>query len=288
MAMAVYRRGYQRYTGARTSHLARVMVLPRFAWRRIFEQRFLVVVLVVSFFWPLLCTGYVYLANHTDLWGGLGKNFLANLKINAKFFSVFMNVQSVFAMVLATIAGPGLIAPDLANNALPLYFSRPLSRAEYVAGRLVTLLGMLGLVTIVPALWLFAMQVSMTDWAWLSGHWYYSTGVFFGFLLWITLVSLVALAASAYVKWRVVAGALVLAFFFLLAGVAEMVDAIFRFDYGAVFNPAKAMNQIWLALLGGEPLDGPPASQCALVLGGLAVVLLLVVWRKLRPVEVIR
>ena len=37
--MAVYRRGYQRYQGPITSRWTRFLVLPRFAWRRLFQQR---------------------------------------------------------------------------------------------------------------------------------------------------------------------------------------------------------------------------------------------------------
>ena len=44
--------------------------------------------------------------------------------------------QAVFSVLLAALSGPGLIAPDLANNALPLYFSRPLTRVDYVAARM--------------------------------------------------------------------------------------------------------------------------------------------------------
>ena len=37
--MAVYKRGYQRYQGALTSQWSRLMVLPRFAWERLMQQR---------------------------------------------------------------------------------------------------------------------------------------------------------------------------------------------------------------------------------------------------------
>ena len=64
-----------------------------------------------------------------------------------------------FAVFLAALAGPGLIAPDLANNALPLYFSRPLTRWSYALARLTVLVGMLSVVTWVPGLMLFGLQV---------------------------------------------------------------------------------------------------------------------------------
>ena len=44
--MAVYKRGYQRYQGAISGRWTRFMVLPRYAWRRLYQQR-LVLVLTI-------------------------------------------------------------------------------------------------------------------------------------------------------------------------------------------------------------------------------------------------
>jgi ABC-2 type transport system permease protein len=214
--MAVYKRGYSRYTGDLTSRWQRLIAVPRFMWGRLFGQRFVVALFVGALFWPLLCSLFVYVSNHSELWSSFGRDMAKMLEINGKFFLVFMNVQSVFAMILAAMAGPGLIAPDIANNALPLYFSRPQSRVDYVLSRFIVLAGLLSLVTIIPALFLLVMQAGLAGWRWAIDFWYLPAGVLLGFALWIMIVSLVALACSAYVKWRVVSGALVLAFFFLL------------------------------------------------------------------------
>jgi hypothetical protein len=56
------------------------------------------------------------------------------LRINNTFFYIFNNVQCTLAFLLTTFIGPGLVSPDLVNNA-PLYFIRPISRTEYVLGR---------------------------------------------------------------------------------------------------------------------------------------------------------
>lgn len=285
--MAVYKRGYQRYRGPLTGHWTRLLALPRFAWERLFQQRLVVVFLVVALVWPLLCAGFIYIANHSELWAGLGPGAAKFLEINGRFFIVFMNLQAVFAVLLAALAGPGLIAPDLANNALQLYFSRPLSRPDYVLARLLVLVGILSLVTWAPGLALFGMQTGMAGWSWFSAHWRLGAGIFAGFLMWILIVSLVALACSAYVKWRVVAGALVLGFFFVLAGAAEIVNAVFRVTWASVLNPARAMNRIWCAMLDVEPPQGPDTPECIAMVVVLAVLLVLVLERKLRPVEVI-
>ena len=286
--MAVYKRGYQRYQGSRTSHLARLMVMPRFSWQRLVGQKITIVVLAVSMVWPLMCAAFIYVAHHAELWQGMDGGLAKFLTIDGRFFEVFMNAQAVFATILAAVAGPGLIAPDLANNALPLYFSRPLARRDYILSRFIVLLGMLSLVTLLPALLLFVMQVGLAGWEWLGGPWIYAWGVFGGFAHWVVLVSLVALTCSAYVKWRVIAGALVMGYFTVLAGAASMVNAVFRVDWGRAVNPAMAMNQMWRAMLAMEPLDGPGAMECAIAMAAMGALLLTALSRKLKPVEVVK
>jgi len=286
--MAVYRRGYNRYKGRITGRWTRFMVLPRFAWRRLFQQRLVVLLLVSAMVWPLLCAGFVYISNHAELLKGLDSEFQRFVEVSGNFFIIFMNVQALFAVFLAALAGPGLIAPDLANNALPLYFSRPVTRADYALAKLVVLFGMLSIVTWVPGLVLFGMQVGMAGGWWFWSNWSLGFGIFSGFAIWVLLVSMVALAGSAYVKWRMVAGGLVLGFFFILAGVATMINGVFRVTWGHALNPAWAVNRLWFALLSVDPPDGPGVVACVSVLAGITLFLALVLERKLRPVEVIR
>ena len=136
------------------------MVLPRYAWRRLYQQRLVVLLTMLAMVWPLLCAGFVYLTNHAELLQGLDKEFRQFIQVDGRFFSIFMYVQAGFAVFLAALAGPGLIAPDLANNALPLYFSRPLTRWSYGLARLTVLVGMLSVVTWIPGLLLFGFQVA--------------------------------------------------------------------------------------------------------------------------------
>jgi len=285
--VAVHKRGYRRYQGPLTSRWARLMVLPRFGWERLTQQRVIVVLFVISMFWPVACGIFVYLSNQTALQQQFAIELPAFLKVDNQFFLLFMTSQSVLAMILSALAGPSLIAPDLGNGALPLYFSRALSRWEYVVARLLVLAGLLSPVTWIPGVLLFFMQSSMAGWYWFSENWHIGAGVFLGFLLWNLLVSLVALACSAYVKWRVVAGALVLGVFFVLAGATRLTNMVLRVEWASAFNPAKAFLQIWHSLLGLPPEPGPGALECFITIGLMTALLVAVLRRKLRPVEVV-
>jgi ABC-2 type transport system permease protein len=267
------------------------MVLPRFAWQRIFQQRLVVLLMVVAMIWPLLCAIFIYISNHADLLKGLGQQFRSFIEVNGNFFIVFMTFQATLAVVLAALAGPGLIAPDLANNALPLYFSRPLTRFDYALARLATLFGLLSLVTWIPGLLLFGMQVAMASPEWVRVNWRFGFGIVAGFALWILLVSLVAMASSAYARVKAVSGGLVLGFFFLLSGLSGMVNGIYRVTWGNALSPRWATSRIWYALLNMDPntqgMQGPGVVPCCLVLLAIMLSLIFVIERKLRPVEVI-
>jgi ABC-2 type transport system permease protein len=286
--MAVYKRGYRRYAGPLTGSWARFLVLPRYAWRRLYQQRLVLLLTILAFVWPLLCAGFIYLTNHAELLQGLDEEFRQFIQVDGRFFSYFMYVQAGFAVFLAALAGPGLIAPDLANNALPLYLSRPLTRWGYAVARLAVLVGMLSVVTWIPGLILFGLQVGLAGGAWFRANWTLGTGMVAGFGIWLLILSLVAMASSAYVKWRVVAAAVSLAFFFIHIGVGEMIDQVLRVKWGHVIDPAWAVNQVWCVLLGVPVLEGPGAGASATALAAMALLLVLVIERKLRPVEVVR
>ena len=200
--MAVYKRGYRRYRGALTGRWTRFLVLPRYAWRRLYQQRLVIMLTVLAFVWPVVCTGFIYLTNRVELLQGLDEEFRQFIQVDGRFFSVFMYVQAGFSVFLAALAGPGLIAPDLANNALPLYFSRPLTRWSYALARLMVLFGMLSVVTWVPGLVLFGLQVGLAGGSWFWANWTLGAGMVVGFLLWLLVLSLVLGACGSSTKRR--------------------------------------------------------------------------------------
>ncbi|HEV8323681.1 MAG TPA: hypothetical protein VG389_18835 [Myxococcota bacterium] len=64
------------------------------------------------------------------------------------------------ALLVALLAGADTIAGDVRANAMPLYFSRPITRTHYLAGKLLPVLFYLSLVTLAPALLLLVARVS--------------------------------------------------------------------------------------------------------------------------------
>jgi ABC-2 type transport system permease protein len=67
-------------------------------------------------------------------------------------YGYFLSTELWLSMIMVLLVGPNLISQDLRFNALPLYFSRPLRRIDYFAGKLGIVAAFLGMVTVVPAI----------------------------------------------------------------------------------------------------------------------------------------
>lgn len=285
--MAVYRRNYKPYTGRLTPTWSRCLVLFRYSRRNLFRSKFLTGLYVVCFFWPLVCAIMIYLSHSASFLQQIGVP-PAVLTIDGKFFMNFMSAQGVFAFLLTAFAGPGLISPDLANGALPLYFCRPFSRAEYVLGKSSVLAILLSQITWIPGLILFAMQASMAGVSWTWNHLWIAGSVIVASLLWIAVLSLLAMAISAWVKWRIVAGAMLLGVMFFGAGFAQAINAALRTDSGHFFNVAYLMGLVWMTLFHVSNDQGIPVVEAWIALLLYCGLCLWLLMRKVRAYEVIR
>jgi ABC-2 type transport system permease protein len=147
----IHDQGYRRYGGRRERHGRAWWVIARAGLlERVRERRFLALLL---FAWSPFIVRAVQLyvsANFTQA------SFLAP---SAGTFREFLDQQSLFIFFVTIYAGAGLIANDRRANALQIYLSKPLTRVEYVAGKLLTLIIFLTAVTWVPAMLLLLIQV---------------------------------------------------------------------------------------------------------------------------------
>ncbi|HEY6369437.1 MAG TPA: hypothetical protein VIX37_02570 [Candidatus Sulfotelmatobacter sp.] len=285
--MAVYRRNYKPYTGRPTPAWSRCLVLFRYSRRNLFRSKFLTGLFVVCFFYPLTCLLMIYLAHNAGFLQQLGVP-AGVLSIDNKFFFRFISVQGVFAFLLTAFAGPGLISPDLANGALPLYFCRPFSRAEYVLGKSSVLAILLSQITWVPGLILFAVQAGLAGGSWAWSNLWMAGSLIVSSLIWIAILSLLAMALSAWVKWRIVAGALLLGVMFFGAGFAQAINAVLRTEWGHFFNVAFMMGTVWNALFQVDADHAVPVAQAWIALLAYCAICLWLLMRKVRAYEVIK
>jgi len=285
--MAVYRRTYTSYSGVLTPPRSRFLVLFRYSRKNLFRSKFQTGFFVLCFFYPLLSLIAIYLAHNLSfLERYSGSNQL--LTIDNKFFFVFITVQGVLAFMLTAFTGPGLISPDLANGALPLYFCRPFSRAEYVVGKASVLAILLSEITWVPGVILFAVQASLAGSSWTWNHLWIVSSLVLSSFLWIAILSLLAMALSAWVKWRIVAGALLLAVLFFGGGFGQAINAVMRTQSGHFIDVVYLIGTVWTSLFridNDRGISSSAAWIALLIYCGICLALLV---RKVRAYEVIK
>lgn len=287
--MAVYRRRYQAAGRTAGSGRFRFLVFARFALRELFALRVFSLYFVLCFAAPLVGAAIIYLH-----YNPLGLKVLQTtihelLPIDRQFFLVFLLIQTGAGSLLAAVVGPGLVAPDLANNALPLYLSRPIGRRDYILGKLSVLVGLMSLLTWIPIMLLWALQCALGGWTWFAANLRIPVGILACSALWILVVSLLTLAVSAWVRWRPIATLCVFGYFFVSAAVGTLANELLSTDWGNVLNVAKLMRFLWSDFFGIRPLeDALPTGAVVAALVATCLMFLTMLLRRVRAYEVVR
>lgn len=296
--MAVFKHAYRGYDGALTPTWSRFLILPRYAFAEMRRSRFYSMFFLVTMLAPLFFALTIYIEHNLSALKMLQIRDV--ISINSRFFLNFLGWQSMMAFFLAAFVGPGQISPDLANNALSLYLARPFSRAEYVLGKMSVLLILMSTMTWIPGLLLFILQASLEGNGWLGKNLGIAGALFVGSWIWILILSLLALALSAWVKWKPLAGGLLFGVFFVAAGMGGAINAILRTRWGNLLNISRLVGTVWTSLFEQPAHRGSgavffrahegeiPIWACWMALLALSAFCLYLLSRKIRGAEVVR
>ena len=291
--MAVYKSNYGRYKGELTPAWSRFLILPRYAFRDVFQNRGFIVFFTLCFAVPFAGLLMIYLHHNLAALKFLNlplEQLQQVLPINATFFSTGLQWQGSLCFLLALFVGPALISPDQRNNGLALYLSRPFTRSEYVLGKLTVLVVLLSLITWIPGLLLFLFQSYLDGAGWLGQNLRIAAAIFVGSWVWILALSLVALAVSAWVKWKPVARISLLIVFFVFSGFARALNEALDTWWGWMFSLWAAAQNVWYSLFGLE-IDsdlGMPTWAAWLTLAAGCSLCLWLLSRRVRAYEVVR
>ena len=253
--MAVYKRTYKPYEGRLTPRWSRFLIPARYALSTLFQSRLLLMFTVLCYVLPIVVVILVYLRHNFSTLELLGFSPRNLIEVNANLFAGFLSIQGFLAMLMTSYAGPGLISPDLSNNALPLYLCRPISRTEYVVGKMMVLFLPLSAITWVPAALVWILEATLEGNGWASQHMDLMVGTFVGSWLWILFLSLVAMALSAWVRWRLLASGLQFGIFFIAAAFSNIVNEVLETTLGHLVNPGFLIGFLWAKLLSIKPRD---------------------------------
>jgi hypothetical protein len=204
-------------------------------------------------------------------------------------FGEFLNIQVFFTILVSIFGASGLIANDLRTGAILVYLSRPLTRRDYVLGKLGVPLALNLAVTLVPGLLLYAACLALAPEQFAKWElWWIAPATVVHSLAASLVVSLVVLAISSLSRSARVAG---LSFAGLYFGL-EMVRAILQHGFGrkeaALLSLQSDLQALGVALFGvvDRRLDvfwGWPL----LVLLAVAISCLAILRSRVRAVEIV-
>jgi ABC-2 type transport system permease protein len=291
----VYDRRYRGYAGERRAPRTLFWTLARYGFAEIFSSRLLLVLFVAACLPVVVYATMIYVANNLDLLTLFEvKDNELQESLSGSLFFWFVVGQGNLAFLFASFAGPSLVGPDLAHGAMPLYLSRPMSRGDYVLGKLAILLTLLSAITWVPGLLLVALQGALAGGGWLGSHLRVPLGIFVGSAAWIVLLSLSALAISAWIRWRPLATGALFGLFVVGSAFGTAIDEILDTRWGKLLMFVEQIKTIWIDLFAtgrilGEARDERdlPVAVCWLAIAVFSGVAAALLRRKIRAHEVV-
>jgi ABC-type transport system involved in multi-copper enzyme maturation permease subunit len=290
--MSVYKHIYRAYDGKVTPVWTRVLVLARYGFAEVWSSKITIGLFTLCLLPPIVFLIGIYLANNPIARALMGFRGPQGLTIDAKFFLTLLEVQSWFVLPLASWVAPRLISFDLADNALPILLSHPISRFGYVLGKFIAIFTSLSFVTWVPCLLLFAYQSYSSPLPWFTANLHIAVGLLAGELIWIALLSILGLAISSWVKWRVMATGAIFAATFVPAGVGGIVTGVLRTKWGFLLNLPFMMTSLWHRLLDApETFRGDhwlPTEAIAAMLVVACLICVAMLNARIRAREVVR
>lgn len=293
--MPVYDRRYRGYAGERRSPRGLFWTVARYGFAEIFATRLLLVLFVAACLPVVVYATMIYVANNLELLTlfEVRDNELQE-SLSGTLFFWFVVGQGNLAFLFASFAGPSLVGPDLAHGAMPLYLSRPMSRGDYILGKLAILGTLLSAITWVPGLLLVALQSALAGGGWLGAHLRVPFGIFVGSLAWITLLSLASLAISAWIRWRPLATGALFGLFVVGSAFGTVINQMLDTRWGELLMFVEQMKTIWVDLFASGRILGEvsderdlPVAVCWLAIAAFAALSAALLHRKIRAHEVV-
>ena len=281
--MPIHDQGYRRYAGLKARTGTGWIVIARAGIRTMLAKRAFLGLLLVSWFPFLVRAVQFYAASNLTT-----VPQASMLAPSADTFRQFLEQQQTFVFFVTVYVGAGLIANDRRANALQIYLSKPLTRAEYVLGKLAILMTFLALVTWLPAIVLLIVQIAFA-----GNFTFFKTNVFlfpaitlFAFLQ-VALASATMLALSSLSNSSRYVAILYAAVIFFTQAVYGVLYAVTRstaFSWLSFSANLKQMGDVIFRQPPEYTTPWPVALLMILVLIALSGVIL---ERRVRGVEVV-
>ena len=278
--MPIHDQGYRRYIGSRTAIGRSGMVMTRAGVMTMVVKRVFIGVMLMAWI--------NYVVRAVQFYVSEAVSQAAFLAPKGETFREFLEQQSIFVFFVTIWVGAGLIANDRRANALQLYLSKPMTSAEYIAGKLAILFVFLISVTFLPAMVLLLTQALFAgSLTFIRNNLYLLPAITLYSLIQVTMASTSMLALSSLSKSSRFVGVMFAGLIFFTGALFQALRGITGSSRFAWMSPTASLEQ-----LGDVIFRLQPRYQISPALAGLAVVVLIAgsIWilmRRVRGVEIV-
>jgi ABC-2 type transport system permease protein len=278
--MPIHDQGYRRYGGLRARTGTGWMVITRAGIRNQFAKRAFLGLLVMSWLPFFVRAVQIFAAANLPQ-----AQFLA---LTAETFRQFLDQQQIWVFFVTVYVGAGLIANDRRANALQIYLSKPLTRAEYIFGKLAILMFFLLLITWVPAIVLLIVQISFAgNFTFLKNNVYLFPAITVFAFLQVTMVAAAMLALSSLSKSSRYVAILYAAVIFFTQAIYGVLSVVTRSTELSWISFPANLAQVGDVIFRLPPKYATPWPVSLLMILGLIAVSALVLERRVRGIEVV-
>jgi ABC-2 type transport system permease protein len=276
----IHDQGYRRYGGERAPHGRSWAVIASAGIRTMLRKR--------AFLGLLLLSWAPFFVRAVQLYAAANVPQAAFLAATPELFRDFLRQQDIFVFFIAVYVGSGLIANDRRANALQIYLAKPLTRIEYVFGKLAVLLAFLLLVTWVPAIVLLLVQVMFAgNFAFLAANLYLFPAITLSAFVGAIVVSATMLALSSLSRSSRYVGILYAGVIFFTQAMYGVLYEVTRDSRWAWVSFSANLNQVSAFFFRMRPGYDAPWQVSLFVLAAVVAAAALVLERRVRGVEVV-
>jgi ABC-2 type transport system permease protein len=278
--MPIHDQGYRHYSGQRAPHGGAWWVIARTHMMSSVRYRWFIVVLVVAWVPFVVRAVQIYFASTNAQVAQL-------LATTPDTFREFLSQQRLFVF-LVIIMQSGLIADDRRTNALQLYLSKPLTRVEYILGKLIPPLAFVLGVTLLPAVVLLILQIVFAgSLTFLSANLFLMPAIVLFSLVQALLSAFAIVALSSLSMSRRFVAIMYAGIVFFTAAVYQVLRLITNSRRWAVISPGEMLDVIANAIFRARGEPAVPVFVAVLTIAVIIGLSMLILERRIRAVEVV-
>lgn len=278
--MPIHDQSYRRYGGTRETPDRLWTVIARAGLLTLVRRRAFLALMLVAWIPFVVRAVQIYLASSFQQ--------AEVLAVTPQLFRDFLEQQGIFQFLVTIYAGAGLIANDRRFNALQIYLSKPLSRVDYVAGKMAILLTVLLFISLVPALSLLLLQTLFSgSMAFLVEHAYLIPAIVLQSLVGSLVASFTMVALSSLTTSARYAGILYTGLLLFSQAVFSALRLMAGNTRMAWISLGANLEQVGDLVFRQSPRYDAPVAVSVVVLAGLVALSMSVLDRRIRGVEVV-